>query len=39
MERNTGVWTDSFFTGAECSEIFGGFGNDVVEEFNDDSTL
>lgn len=39
MERDVGVWTDAFFAGAERSEIFGGFGNDIGEEFDYDSTL
>lgn len=39
MKGNIGVGTDAFFAGTESSEILGGFGNDVVEEFNDDSTL
>lgn len=39
MEGDVGVWTDAFFAGAERSEIFGGFGNDIGEEFDYDSTL
>lgn len=39
VEGDTGVGTDALFAGAESSEILGGFGNDIVEEFDDDSAF
>ena len=39
MKRYTGVRTNAFLAGAESSEIFGGFGDDIIVELHDDSTF
>jgi len=36
VESGAGV-AEAFFAGAQGSEVFGGFGDDVVVEFEDDS--
>lgn len=36
VEGDAGVGADALFAGAEGAEILGGFGNNVVEELDDD---